>query len=89
MYTDKGIKASQYYPIIRDALLKASRPILYSICQWGRDEVWTWAGKVGNSWRMSEDIQNNWNSAASIAPKAATIYQYSGPGAFNDLDMMV
>ena len=89
VYTNKGIKASEYYPIMRDALLKVSRPIFYSICQWGRDEVWTWGAKVGNSWRMSEDIRNNWESVSGIAAKAATIYNYSSPGAFNDLDMMV
>ena len=59
VYTNKGIKSPQYYPTMRDALLKTGKPILFSLCQWGRDEVWTWAGKVGNSWRMSEDIQNN------------------------------
>jgi len=88
-YTNKGITSDKYYPTMRDALLKTGKPILFSICQWGRDEVWTWAGKVGNSWRMSPDIQNSWSSVASIAAKAATIHQYSGPGGFNDLDMMV
>ncbi|KAH8890710.1 glycoside hydrolase [Thozetella sp. PMI_491] len=87
-YTNKGIKSNVYYLTMRDALLKTGRPILYSICQWGRDEVWTWAGEVGNSWRMSPDITNNWSSVASIAGKAASIYMYSAPGRFNDLDMM-
>ena len=88
-YTNQGTTSKEYYPTMRDALLKVSRPILFSICQWGRDQVWTWGAEVGNSWRMSDDIQNNWASVASIAAKAATIYQYSHPGAFNDLDMMV
>jgi alpha-galactosidase len=89
VYTNRGTTSKVYYPIMRDALLKVSWPILFSICQWGRDDVWTWGAEVGNSWRMSGDIQNNWASVVSIAAKAATIHQYSGPGAFNDLDMMV
>ena len=88
-YTNSGIKSNQYYPKMSDALLKTGKPILFSICQWGRDEVWTWGAKVGNMWRMSPDIQNSWSSVASIAAKAATIHEYSGPGGFNDLDMMV
>lgn len=88
-YTNRGISSNQYYPIMRDALLKTGKPILFSMCQWGRDNVWTWAAKVGNSWRMSADIQNNWASVASIAAKAGSIHQYSAPGGFNDLDMMV
>ncbi|KAH6850401.1 glycoside hydrolase superfamily [Chaetomium sp. MPI-CAGE-AT-0009] len=88
VYTNKGIKSPEYYPIMRDALLKTERPILFSICQWGRDEVWTWGGKVGNSWRMSEDITNNWASVSSIAARAATMHEHAAPGEFNDLDMM-
>jgi len=88
-YTNQGIKAKDYYPIMRDAILKTKKPILYSICQWGRDEVWTWGPKTGNSWRMSEDIQNSWASVAGIATIAARIWEYSAPGGFNDLDMMV
>jgi alpha-galactosidase len=53
------------------------------------DSVWTWGGSVGNSWRVTGDIQNTWSSISSIANTAAGISQYSGPGGFNDLDMLV
>lgn len=88
-YTNLGIKSFEYYPIMRDALVKTGRPILYSICQWGRDEVWTWGGKVGNLWRVTEDITNEWRSVAGIAARAAGMSAWAGPGGFNDLDMMV
>ncbi|KAH8895427.1 glycoside hydrolase [Thozetella sp. PMI_491] len=71
-----------------NALAATSRPILFSLCQWGFDEVWTWGAEVGNSWRMDGDISPNWGSVAGIAAAAAGIYQYSAPGGFNDLDMM-
>jgi alpha-galactosidase len=77
-----------YYSTMRDALAQAGRPILFSMCQWGRDSVWTWGMDYGNSWRMSGDIQNNWNSVASIAASASGMSQYAGPGGFNDLDML-
>ena len=77
-----------YYSKMRDALAKSGRPILFSMCQWGRDSVWTWGKDYGNSWRMSGDIANSWNSLASIAATAAGIAQYSAPGGFNDLDML-
>jgi hypothetical protein len=73
---------------MRDALAKSGRPILFSMCQWGRDSVWTWGKDYGNSWRMSGDIANSWNSLASIANTAAGIAQYAAPGGFNDLDML-
>ncbi|KAF2281180.1 alpha-galactosidase [Westerdykella ornata] len=70
------------------ALEKSGRKIFYSLCQWGRDNVWTWGASVGNSWRMSVDNWNDWASVVRIASAAAGMSQYAGPGGFNDLDMM-
>jgi len=77
-----------WYTTFSNALKAQSHPILYSMCSWGLDSVWTWGNAVGNSWRMSGDIQNNWGSVSSIAHTAAGISQYSQPGGFNDLDML-
>ncbi|EPS45471.1 hypothetical protein H072_526 [Dactylellina haptotyla CBS 200.50] len=93
------------YTAMRDALAKTGRPILYSMCNWGVADVWNWGAPIGNSWRMSGDITNNFNtpfdgcpaSAASgygcsvinILNKAAPIVAKGGPGGWNDLDMMV
>jgi alpha-galactosidase len=89
VYTSKRMKSPQYYPIMRDALQHTGKPILFSMCQWGQDNVWEWGASVGNSWRISGDITNNWASVVSIAAQAATLSQYAAPGGFNDLDMMV
>ncbi|KAF2682609.1 glycoside hydrolase family 27 protein [Lentithecium fluviatile CBS 122367] len=85
---DPNSSTKPYYGIMRDALAEAGRPIFFSICNWGRDSVWTWGKDYGNSWRMSNDIANNWGSVASIAARAAGIAEYAGPGGFNDLDML-
>lgn len=88
-FNNAGANTTTYYPTMTNALANSGREILFSMCQWGRDYVWTWGAAVGNSWRMSGDIQNNWASVASIAAFAATISQWAAPGGFNDLDMMV
>ena len=49
------------YSIMRDALAKAGRPIVFSICEWGTSKPWLWAGNVGNMWRTTGDIRNNWD----------------------------
>jgi alpha-galactosidase len=85
---DSRSSTKSYYSTMRDALAQAGRPILFSMCQWGRDSVWTWGKDYGNSWRMSGDIANNWNSLATIAANAAGMAQYAAPGGFNDLDML-
>ena len=85
---DSRSNTKAYYATMRDALAGAGRPILFSMCQWGRDSVWTWGKDYGNSWRMSGDIANSWNSLATIAANAAGMSQYAAPGGFNDLDML-
>ncbi|KAJ3042207.1 hypothetical protein HDV00_007917 [Rhizophlyctis rosea] len=74
---------------MHNALASSGRNILYNLCQWGRDNVWTWGAGISNSWRMSVDNWGDWASVVRIASSAATISQYSGPGGFNDLDMLI
>lgn len=87
--TPSSGNSSAWYIKMRDALADSGRPIFFSMCNWGRDDVWTWGKNVGNSWRMSSDITNQWSSVASIAASAVPMAKYAGPGGFNDLDMMV
>ena len=68
--------ASQVYPVsqirevykkMRDALKKAGRPIIYSLCEYGWDLVWRWGADVGgNLWRTTGDIQDRYDSMATI-----------------------
>ncbi|KAK3003577.1 hypothetical protein RJ639_019983 [Escallonia herrerae] len=48
------------YPPMRDALNATGRSIFYSLCEWGVDDPALWAGKVGNSWRTTDDINDTW-----------------------------
>ena len=44
------------YTLMRNALRKAGRPILFSMCEWGSSKPWEWAADVGHSWRTTGDI---------------------------------
>lgn len=77
------------YQKMGDALLRCGRPIVFSLCQYGEDDVWTWGAKVGgNSWRTTGDIQDNWKSMSGIAQKQFAIASYVTPGHWNDPDML-
>lgn len=59
-----GYNGTESYPTrynaMRDALLQSwntSRPIHYSLCEWGNDHVWTWGNQTGHSWRIAIDIE--------------------------------
>jgi len=75
------------YPIMRDALNGTGRPIFYSLCEWGVDNPASWAGAVGNSWRTTGDISDNWKSMVSNLDNNGD-WKEAGPGAFNDPDML-
>jgi len=78
-----------WYVKMRDYLQQTGKPIFYSLCNWGRDSVWTWGAATGNSWRMSVDNWGGWSDVVRIGSAAGPIAQYSKPGGFNDLDMMI
>ena len=44
------------------ALNSTGRQIFYSICNWGNENTWEWAPEIGNSWRTTGDISDNWFS---------------------------
>jgi hypothetical protein len=85
---NQGKNSSERYPPMRDALNKTDRRIFYSLCQWGLEEVATWGWDVGNSWRTTGDISDNWNSMINIIDENDKWYEYAGPGGWNDPDML-
>ncbi|WP_372670596.1 glycoside hydrolase family 27 protein [Amycolatopsis kentuckyensis] len=76
------------YSAMRDALKATGRPIAYSICEWGNFSPSTWAPDVGNLWRTTGDITNNWGSIDSIYRQNVGLASAAKPGAWNDPDML-
>ncbi|MFC9634603.1 glycoside hydrolase family 27 protein [Streptomyces mirabilis] len=83
-----GAPARSRYTAMRDALAATGRPILYSLCNWGQDNVWTWGADVGNSWRTTGDISPSFSSMLSIFHSNVGLASYAGPGHWNDPDML-
>ncbi|BFV59659.1 ricin-type beta-trefoil lectin domain protein [Kitasatospora sp. CMC57] len=80
--------AQTRYTTMRDALAATGRPILFSLCNWGEDNVWTWGAGIGNSWRTTGDINASWSSILSIFHSNVRLASYAGPGHWNDPDML-
>lgn len=83
-----GISAKDRYPAMSKALLNSGRPIFFSLCEWGQEDPATWAKAIGNSWRTTGDIQDNWNSMTSLADQNDKWASYAAPGGWNDPDML-
>jgi alpha-galactosidase len=69
---------------------QSGRKIVYSLCQYGRDDVWQWGAKVGgNVWRTTGDISDRWESMVNIGfGQQVGREKYAGPGHWNDPDML-
>lgn len=94
-YTD-GVDPKIAYTTMRDALRATGRPIVFSICEWGRSKPWGWARGVGHLWRTTEDIQDCWDcvrdwggaGVVRILDKQVGLEKFAGPGGWNDPDML-
>ncbi|WP_344980832.1 glycoside hydrolase family 27 protein [Compostibacter hankyongensis] len=88
---DQSLKSLQQpYIVMHDALSGIDRDILFSICQYGRGDVWKWGASVGgNMWRTTSDVRDTWSSISEIGFGMAGKEKYAGPGHWNDPDQLV
>jgi alpha-galactosidase len=88
--------AEASYRLMRDALDASGRPIVFSICEWGSNRPWLWAGGIGHLWRTTGDIQDCWDcrrdwggmGVVHILDLQVGLESYAGPGRWNDPDML-
>ena len=77
------------YKKMGDCLRATGRPILYSLCQYGIQDVWKWGADVGGQmWRTTGDIGDNYNSMILLGLEQNGLEAYAGPGHWNDPDML-
>jgi alpha-galactosidase len=77
------------YIVMEKALNNVDRDIVYSLCQYGWGDVWTWGADVdGNCWRTTDDINDSWISLHTIYENQNGHEAYAGPGHWNDPDML-
>lgn len=83
-----GLDPKTQYTQFAHALAKAKGNIIFSICDWGTKQPWTWAPKIGNTWRTTPDISDKWLSMINILDATSAFAAPAGPGAWNDPDML-
>lgn len=90
--------AKKRYGKIAQALRKSGRDMVLGICEWGPREPWNWGAQVGGqSWRTTYDIRDKWLDTEgkggvgiyNVVDKMAGLASFSGPGKWNDGDMLV
>jgi alpha-galactosidase len=87
IYRDEEMQA--IYQKMGNALRATGRPIVYSLCQYGREDVWKWGpGAGGNLWRTTGDISDRWESMSKIGFSQDELSKWARPGHWNDPDML-
>ncbi|MDF8332762.1 NPCBM/NEW2 domain-containing protein [Novosphingobium cyanobacteriorum] len=78
------------YQQVADAMhrTRPANDYVFSLCLWGAADVRSWAGKVGNMSRTSEDISPNWERMLHNLDAASRRELYAHPNSWNDADML-
>ncbi|KAJ7041798.1 glycoside hydrolase family 27 protein [Mycena alexandri] len=74
--------------IATQAKVSGRPPLLLSLCEWGREQPWLWAKRLGQSWRTTNDITPDWPSIASIIDQNSFYSWASDFYGHGDLDML-
>ena len=99
----EGLNAKEAYTRMHDALAATGRPIVFSVCEWGDNQPWLWAGAIAHLWRTTGDIKDCWDCGQETMRKPGgyprgwslildaqpPLQAYAGPGRWNDPDMLV
>ncbi len=98
----EGLNAQQAYTRMSEAIFATGRPMVFSLCEWGDNQPWLWAATVAHMWRTTGDNKACWDCGKETAkdpggyPRGWTLIldaqpplrTYSGPGHWNDPDML-
>lgn len=85
---NEGRPAIERYTKMKNALDATGKPIVFSICEWGSNNPWEWAPKIGDLWRTTGDISDNWNSMIHILDEQVGLNKFASKGHWNDPDML-
>lgn len=86
----KSGDAKNAYLTMSLALRSCGRDILFSACNWGACESWTWMRSVGaHMYRSTGDLFDSFVAYRDIVNSQENNFSMSAPNCFNDMDMLI
>jgi len=80
------------FELMRKCINNTGRQIIYSVhdyCDEGeREKSLPWVTTIANMHRTGDDIKDNWERMLYCLETTANMWQYAGPGYWNDPDML-
>lgn len=74
------------YTLIGSLIDDIKPEAIYNVCRW--EFPGKWVINTADSWRISGDINNTFESILHIIDLNADLWKYAGPGHVNDMDML-
>ncbi|WP_186758239.1 glycoside hydrolase family 27 protein [Echinicola salinicaeni] len=74
------------YTEIGNIIREMDPSVVFNVCRW--EFPGEWVVNLADSWRISADIANTFESVMGIVDLNADLWKYSGPGHVNDMDML-
>lgn len=81
-----GLDDETRYTKIGNIIREIKPEAVYNVCRW--EFPGEWVINTADSWRISGDIANTFESVMHIVDQNADLWKYSGPGHVNDMDML-
>lgn len=95
----QNVNSKGAYALMAKALRQSGRDIVFSLCEWGDTQAYSWAADLGHLWRTTGDVNccfdceldfGGWKSLGvlKILDKNEPLRRFAGPGHWNDPDML-
>lgn len=86
-----------YYGNFSAYLNATGTPTWFATCEWGEDAVWTWGGKIAQSFRVDYDHLPFWSfeingqgqGVVQVTERMAAVNNYSAPYGWADPDFLM
>lgn len=82
----QGLDEKTRYTAIKNAITSTGREVNYNVCRW--QFPGTWVTSIAESWRIADDINNNWAAITRIIDASIYLAPYCSKGHYNDMDML-
>lgn len=74
------------YTLISGIIRELRPDVVFNVCRW--QYPGDWVKPIADSWRISGDINPTFDSVMHIVDLCEPLWIHSGPGRFNDMDML-
>jgi autotransporter-associated beta strand protein len=82
----QSLSEQEQYSKISSIVRRLKPEAVYNVCRW--EYPGNWVKNIADSWRISGDIEASFESVMKIVDHCEPLWEHSGPGGFNDMDIL-